>query len=68
MGRSVRHLITLVEDLERKDIGFRSLNEGAIDTTNATTSCDTVQRAKRGVRHTVWILLGGWVEGGLRPE
>jgi DNA invertase Pin-like site-specific DNA recombinase len=32
----MRHLITLVEDLRSKGIGFRSLNEGAIDTTCAS--------------------------------
>jgi len=32
----MRHLITLVEDLRTKGIGFRSLNEGAIDTTCAS--------------------------------
>lgn len=31
----MRHLITLVEDLRERGIGFRSLNEGAIDTTCA---------------------------------
>jgi len=36
LGRSMRHLITLVEDLRNKGIGFRSLNEGAIDTTCAS--------------------------------
>ena len=36
LGRSMRHLITLVEDLRSKGIGFRSLNEGAIDTTCAS--------------------------------
>jgi DNA invertase Pin-like site-specific DNA recombinase len=36
LGRSLRHLITLVEDLRSKGIGFRSLNEGAIDTTCAS--------------------------------
>ena len=36
LGRSMRHLITLVEDLRARGIGFRSLNEGAIDTTNAS--------------------------------
>jgi len=35
LGRSRRHLITLVEDLRGRGVGFRSLNEGAIDTTNA---------------------------------
>ena len=38
LGRSMRHLITLVEDLRSKGIGFRSLNEGAIDTTCASGS------------------------------
>jgi DNA invertase Pin-like site-specific DNA recombinase len=37
-GRSMRHLITIVEDLRDRGVGFRSLQEGAIDTTNATTS------------------------------
>ncbi len=32
LGRSMRHLITLVEDLRNKGIGFRSVSEGAIDT------------------------------------
>jgi DNA invertase Pin-like site-specific DNA recombinase len=36
LGRSMRHLIGLVEDLRSKGIGFRSLNEGAIDTTCAS--------------------------------
>ena len=36
LGRSMRHLITLIEDLRCRHIGFRSLNEGAIDTTSAS--------------------------------
>ncbi len=36
LGRSMRHLITLVEDLRERGIGFRSLSEGAIDTTIAS--------------------------------
>ena len=36
LGRSMRHLIALVEDLRGREIGFRSLNEGAIDTTSAS--------------------------------
>ena len=36
LGRSMRHLITLVENLRSCDVGFRSLNEGAIDTTSAS--------------------------------
>ena len=36
LGRSMRHLITLVEDLRDRGVGFRSLQEGAIDTTSAS--------------------------------
>ncbi len=36
LGRSMRHLITLIDDWRSKGIGFRSLNEGAIDTTCAS--------------------------------
>ncbi len=36
LGRSMRHLINLVEDLRSRGVGFRSLNEGAIDTTCAS--------------------------------
>ncbi len=36
LGRSMRHLITLVEDLRTKGIGFRSISEGAIDTASAS--------------------------------
>ncbi len=36
LRRSMRHLITLVEDLRSQGVGFRSLNEGAIDTTCAS--------------------------------
>ena len=36
LGRSMPHLVTLVEELLRKKIGFRSLCDGAIDTTTAS--------------------------------
>ena len=36
LGRSMGHLITLVEDLRDRGVGFRSLQEGAIDTTLAS--------------------------------
>ena len=36
LGRSMRHLITIVEDLRDRGVGFRSLQEGAIDTTTAS--------------------------------
>jgi len=34
LGRSLRHLISLIEELQDKGVGFRSLNEG-MDTTTA---------------------------------
>lgn len=34
LGRSLKHLVTVVADLEKKGIGFRSVNE-SIDTTTA---------------------------------
>ena len=36
LGRSMPHLVGLVEDLLGKGIGFRSLQDGAIDTTTAS--------------------------------
>ena len=36
LGRSMQHLIAVVEDIRGRGIGFRSLSEGAIDTTNAS--------------------------------
>lgn len=36
LGRSVRHLVTLVEELCERGVGFRSLCDGAIDTTTAS--------------------------------
>ncbi|MGI2299967.1 recombinase family protein [Candidatus Cardinium hertigii] len=36
LGRSVAHLVGLVEELCQKGIGFRSLCDGAIDTTTAS--------------------------------
>jgi len=36
LGRSMVHLIKLVEDLGKKGIGFRSLCDGVIDTTTAS--------------------------------
>ena len=36
LGRSMRHLVTLIERLRKQGIGFRSLSEGAIDTTSAS--------------------------------
>jgi len=36
LGRSMRHLVTLIEDLRGRGIGFRSINDGVIDTTSAS--------------------------------
>lgn len=36
LGRSMPHLVQLVEDLGKQGIGFRSLCDGAIDTTTAS--------------------------------
>jgi DNA invertase Pin-like site-specific DNA recombinase len=41
LGRSLRHLVETVNELERRGVGFRSLSE-AIDTTvRAGSSCST---------------------------
>jgi DNA invertase Pin-like site-specific DNA recombinase len=36
LGRSMSHLVSLVEDLHARGIGFRSICDGAIDTTTAS--------------------------------
>ncbi len=36
LGRSMRHLVTLIEDLRQRGIGFRSISDGMIDTTIAS--------------------------------
>jgi DNA invertase Pin-like site-specific DNA recombinase len=36
LGRSVRHLIDLVEDLRQRKVGFKSICDGVIDTTTAS--------------------------------
>jgi DNA invertase Pin-like site-specific DNA recombinase len=36
LGRSMTHLVSLIEDLKQKGIGFRSICDGAIDTTTAS--------------------------------
>ncbi len=36
LGRSVRHLIDVVEDLGKRKVGFKSICDGAIDTTTAS--------------------------------
>ncbi len=36
LGRSMRHLITLIEDLREEKVGFKSISDGAIDTTSAS--------------------------------
>ena len=36
LGRSMRHLVTLIEDLREQQFGFNSFSDGAIDTTTAS--------------------------------
>lgn len=36
LGRSMNHLVSLVEDLRQKGIGFKSICDGVIDTTTAS--------------------------------
>jgi len=36
LGRSMPHLVSLIETLKEKSVGFRSLCDGAIDTTTAS--------------------------------
>lgn len=36
LGRSMQHLVSIVTELKNKGIGFRSLRDGAIDTTTAS--------------------------------
>jgi DNA invertase Pin-like site-specific DNA recombinase len=36
LGRSMPHLVTLVEELRQRGVGFRSICDGAIDTTTAS--------------------------------
>jgi len=36
LGRSMRHLVTLIDNLRKDRIGFKSISDGAIDTTSAS--------------------------------
>ncbi len=36
LGRSMQHLVSLITDLKARGIGFRSLRDGAINTTTAS--------------------------------
>src|SRR5918912_246102 len=36
LGRSMGHLVTLIEGLLQRQVGFRSLSDGAIETTTAS--------------------------------
>ena len=36
LGRSMNHLVLLIEDLRKKGIGFKSISDGSIDTTTAS--------------------------------
>jgi DNA invertase Pin-like site-specific DNA recombinase len=35
LGRSLRHLLNLLEDLKQRGVGFRSISDGFLDTTSA---------------------------------
>ncbi|WP_246239898.1 recombinase family protein [Pseudoalteromonas caenipelagi] len=39
LGRSMSHLINLIESLIERNIGFKSIQDGAIDTTTASSEC-----------------------------
>lgn len=36
LGRSLRHLVDLVDEMQKKQVGLRSLSDGIIDTTSAS--------------------------------
>jgi DNA invertase Pin-like site-specific DNA recombinase len=36
LGRSMAHLVTVIETVRQRQVGFRSLGDGAIDTTTAS--------------------------------
>jgi DNA invertase Pin-like site-specific DNA recombinase len=36
LGRSMLHLVTVIAELGQRQVGFRSLGDGALDTTTAT--------------------------------
>lgn len=40
LGRSMQHLVSVVTELKNRGIGFRSLRDGAIDTTTASGELD----------------------------
>ena len=40
LGRSLRHLVDLVENLRQRGVGFKSIRDGAVDTTSASGKLD----------------------------
>ncbi len=41
LGRSLAHLVALVDELGRRGVGFRSLTNAEIDTTTSTGGCSS---------------------------
>ena len=76
LGRSMPHLVGLVEELLGKGIGFRSLQDGAIDTTTASGEADvqhllepgTVRAASDPGAYHRWIGRGPRTGTAGRPQ
>ena len=70
LGRSMPHLVSLVEDLLGKGIGFRSLLDGAIDTTTASGKLmfnifsSLAQFERRLIQERTQAGLAAWAAGG----
>ena len=73
LGRSMPHLVALVEELLGKGIGFRSLQDGAIDTTTASGELmfnifsSLAQFERRLIQERTRAgLAAAWARGGAR--
>ena len=47
LGRSLAHLVSMIEELDRRQVGFQPLCDGSIDTTTASGCLIGDRRAKR---------------------